>query len=106
MRDRKWYAGIGSLIKQLQESPGENPVYLLPYREENCSNKRIYAHIQKGPLARFKNAAVYRGPILLRFGDPIPLAGIGTPESTVYQLVDLLKDYYDGLFKEPSLMPS
>ena len=102
MRDRKWYAGIGSLIKQLQESPGENPVYLLPYREENCSNKRIYAHIQTGPLARFKNAVVYRGPILMRFGDPISLAKIGNPESTVHQLVDLLKEHYESLFPEPS----
>lgn len=100
-KDRKWYAGIGTLMKQLQESPGERSVYLLPYREENCSNKRIYAHIQKGPLARFKNAVVYRGPIRMRFGDPIPLADIGNPESTVHQLVDMLKEHYEGLFSEP-----
>lgn len=103
MRDRKWYSGIGSLVKQLLESQGENPVYLLPYREENCSNKRIYAHIQKGPLARFKNAVVYRGPIRIRFGDPIPIDEIGTPDTTVHQWVELLKHTYEGLFQEPAM---
>jgi len=102
-RDRKWYAGIGSLVKQLQQSPGEQTAYLLPFREENCSNKRIYAHIQKGPIARFKNAVVYRGPICIRFGEPIPIAKIGTPESTVLQLVELLKAHYESLFLEPAL---
>ena len=102
-KDRKWYAGIGSLVKQLQESPGDQTVYLLPFREENCSNKRIYAHIQKGPLARFKNAVVYRGPIRIRFAEPIRISDVGTPESTVQQIVDLLKTCYEGLFLEPAI---
>ena len=102
--DRKWYAGIGSLVKQLQQSPGERTIYLLPFREENSSNKRIYAHIQKGPLARFKNAVVYRGPIRIRFGEPIPIVEIGTPESTVQQLVEQLKTYYESLFPEPAIV--
>ncbi|MFC2079721.1 hypothetical protein ACFLSZ_07045 [Candidatus Bipolaricaulota bacterium] len=102
-KDRKWYAGIGSLVKQLQQSPGESTIYLLPFREENCSNKRIYAHIQNGPISRFKNAVVYRGPIRIRFAEPIPIAEVGTPESTVQQIVELLKSYYEGLFLEPSI---
>jgi len=102
-KDRKWYAGIGSLVKQLQQSPGERTVYLLPFREENCSNKRIYAHIQNGPVSRFKNAVLYRGPISIRFADPIPICDIGDPESTAQQVVDLLKSYYESLFLEPAI---
>jgi len=102
-KDRKWYAGIGSLVQQLQQAPGDRPIYLLPFHEENCSNKRIYAHIQNGPISRLKNAVVYRGPIRIRFVEPIRVSDIGTPESTVQQIVDLLKTYYDGLFLEPAI---
>jgi len=100
-KDRKWYAGIGSLVKQLQKAPGDRPVYLLPFREENCSNKRIYAHIQNGPVSRFKNAVVYRGPIRIRFAAPILIEDVGKPDFTVQQIVDLLKAYYESLFLEP-----
>jgi len=79
-RDRKWYAGIGALVKQLQASPGQPMAYLLPFREENCSNKRIYTEIQRGPVSRIKRTFVYRRPIRIRFGDPIPVAQIGHPE--------------------------
>lgn len=102
-KDRKWYAGIGSLVKQLQQSPGVSTIYLLPFREENCSNKRVYAHIQSGPISRFKNAAFYRDPICIRFAEPIPIAEVGTLESTEQQVVDLLKSYYEDLFLEPSI---
>jgi len=102
-KDRKWYAGIGSLVKQLQQFPGERTVYLLPFREENCSNKRIYAYIQNGPLSRFKNAFMYRGPIRIRFAEPIPISDIGQPEFTAQQVVELLKSYYESLFLEPAI---
>ena len=103
-KDRKWYAGIGSLVKQLQQSPGEHRIYLLPFHEENCSNKRIYAHIQNGPISRLKNAAFYRGPIRIRFAEPIPITEVGTPDSTVQQIVELLKVYYESLFLEPAIV--
>lgn len=102
-KDRKWYAGIGSLVKQLQESPGDRPIYLLPFREENCSNKRIYAHIQNGPISRIKNAVVYRGPIRIRFAEPIRIEDVGKPDLTVQQIVDLLKAYYESLFLEQAM---
>ena len=102
-KDRKWYAGIGSLVRQLQQSPGDHPIYLLPFHEENCSNKRIYAHIQNGLISRFKNAAVYRGPIRIRFAEPILISQVGKPDFTVQQIVDLLKTYYESLFLEPAI---
>jgi hypothetical protein len=78
-------------------------LYLLPFREENCSNKRIYAYIQRGPISRIKNATVYRGPIRIRFGRPIPVAEVGTSDLTVQQIVDILKAYYERLFLEPAI---
>ena len=104
-KDRRWYAGIGSLVKQLQQSPEERTIYLLPFHEENCSNKRMYAHIQNGPVSRFKNAVLYRGPIRIRFAEPIPIFDIGDPESTAQQVVELLKSYYESLFLEPVIAP-
>jgi hypothetical protein len=101
-KDRKWYAGIGSLVKQLQESPEERPIYLLPFREDNCSNKRIYAFVQRGPVSRIKNIVAYRGPIRIRFAEPIPVREIGTPEFTAQQIVELLKATYESLFREPA----
>ncbi len=104
-KDRKWFAGIGSLVKQLQDSPGETPVYLLPFHEENCSNKRIYAHVQDGPVSRLKAALFYRGPIRIRFAEPILISDIGRPEYSIQQIVDVLKAYYESLFLEPALGP-
>ncbi|MBU1049244.1 hypothetical protein KKG90_04385 [Candidatus Bipolaricaulota bacterium] len=100
-KDRKWYAGIGSLVKQLHQSPGNKPAYLLPFREENCSNKRIYAYLQKGPVARFKNAVIYRGPVCIRFGEPIAISEIGAADAKVQPLVDELKQQYECLFAKP-----
>jgi len=106
LKDRRWFTGIGSLVKQLQRLSEEQIAFLLPFREENSSNKRIYAHVQNGPIARFKRAVVYHGPIRIRFGDPIPVTEFGTPESTIHQLADQLKAYYEGLFLDPGSVPT
>jgi hypothetical protein len=101
--DRRWYSGIGSLIKLLQESPSSRTIYVLPFREENSSNKRIYAQIRKGPISRFKRAFVYRDPIRIRFGVPIPISELGSPEDSVHKIVTTLKTTYEGLFLNQSL---
>jgi hypothetical protein len=100
-RDRKWYAGIGALIKELQRSHGERAVYLVPFREENCSNKRIYAYLQRGLIARIKKVTVHKGPIRLRFATPIPVAKIETSDRTDQQIADSLKARYERLFRAP-----
>jgi len=80
--------------------------YLLPFREENCSNKRIYTEIQRGPVSRIKRTFVYRRPIRIRFGDPIPVAQIGHPGSSVNQIVETLKKTYESLFPSPFMGPA
>jgi len=102
-RDRRWYPGIGSLIKQLQDAPSDRPAYLIPVREENCTNQQVYAHLMTSPLARLKASAFSRQPVRIRFADPIPLADVATASSTVEQIVSLLRARYDAIFSKPEL---
>ena len=103
-RDRYWYPGIGSLVKRLQESPDGREVYLVPVREENCTNKRIYAHLMGGPVVRLKRSVLYRSPVRITFGDPIPLSGVASPASSVEQIVKILRAHYESLFARPALV--
>ena len=103
-QDRRWYPGIGSLIKDLQQAPGDREVYLVPIREENCTNKRVYAHLMDGRVARLKESVLYRGPVRITIADPIPLSEIASPSSTVEQIVELLRAYYNSLSAEPVLV--
>lgn len=100
-RDRCWYPGIGSLVKNLQRAPADREVYLVPIREENCTNKRVYAHLMTGPTARLKESTLYRGPVRIRIADPIPLRSIAAPSSTVEQIVAHLRARYEALFAKP-----
>ena len=100
-RDRRWYTGIGSLVKDLQQAPSDREVYLVPIREENCTNKRVYAHLMDGPVARLKKSVLYRGPVRISIADPIPLSGLASPSSTVEQIVELLRASYNSLPVEP-----
>jgi hypothetical protein len=103
-QDRHWYPGIGSLVKDLQRIPGDREIYLVPIREENCTTKRVYAHLMDGPLARLKESFLYRGPVRITIAEPIPLSGIASPSSTAEQIVELLRAHYNALFAEPALV--
>lgn len=100
-QDRRWYPGIGSLVKSLRQAPGDREVYLVPIREENCTNKRVYARLMDGPMARLKEAVFYRGPVRFSIADPVPLSGLASPSSTVEQIVEVLRAHYDALYAEP-----
>jgi hypothetical protein len=100
-QDRRWYLGIGSLVKSLQEVPGDREIYLVPIREENCTNKRVYAHLMDGPIARLKESVLYRGPVRITIAEPIPLSRLASPSSTTEQIVEILRAYYDALFAKP-----
>ena len=100
-RDRRWYPGIGSLVKSLQQAPGGREIYLVPIREENCTNKRVYARLMDGPTARLKESVFYRGPVRFSIADPVPLSGLASSSSTVEQIVEILRAHYDALYAEP-----
>jgi len=100
-QDRRWYPGIGSLVKSLQQAPSDREIYLVPIREENCTNKRVYAHLMDGPIARLKESVLYRGPVRIAIAEPIPLSRLASPSSTAEQIVEILRAHYDALFAKP-----
>ena len=101
-QDRRWYPGIGSLVKRLRQTPGDREVYLVPIREENCTNKRVYASLMDGPMARLKESILYRGPVRVTIADPVRLSDIAPASSTVEQIVEILRAHYDALFAKPA----
>ena len=103
-QDRRWYPGIGSLVKNLQQAPGDREVYLVPIREENCTNKRVYAQLMRGPVARLKWSVLYRGPVRITIADPIPVSQIASPSSSVEQIVEILRANYESLFVKPAIV--
>lgn len=103
-QDRRWYPGIGSLVKRLQEFPGDREVYLVPIREENCTNQRVYAELMNGPVARLKWSVLSRRPVRITIAEPIPLGKIALPSSSVEQIVEALRARYDSLFAEPAIV--
>jgi len=98
-RDRYWFPGIGILARSLMEQPGSEPVYIVPVREENCSNKRIYAALLRGPLARAKRRFLYSRPVLLTFAAPTPLIDVVGGASTVDDAVVALRGHYERAFR-------
>jgi len=100
-KERRWYPGLGSLVKRLHEVPGERPAYLIPIHETNCTNHRIHAQLMRGPIARLKRAVVYRGPARIRFGEPIAVRDVASSTSTAEQIVAWLRIRYETMFAEP-----
>jgi hypothetical protein len=101
-RDRHWYPGIGILVKALANCPASKPVYMIPVRETNCTNKRVYAHLLRGPIARAKCSVLYRRPIHIVFSDPVPLSDVAPSKASVGQVVDRLRAYYEALASVPT----
>jgi hypothetical protein len=100
-RDRRWYPGIGVLVKALSEHPAPEPVYMVPVTEENCTNKRIYTRLMHGPMSRVKRSVLYRRPIRITFSDPVPLTDVASPKASVRQVVEWLRTYYEALATAP-----
>jgi len=97
-RDRYWFPGIGSLVKQLQERPGDGDAYLIAVHEEKCTNRSIYAWLLHKPAAD-------RLRVRIVFADPIPVHAVAPPASTVEQIAELLRVQYESLFAKAALSP-
>jgi hypothetical protein len=97
-RDRAWFPGIGILARELLEGSGAQPVHVVPTQEENSSNHRIYASLQRGPLARIKNHVYSRRPIRLTFAEPALLEVVVGSAATVPAIVAALRAHYESCF--------
>jgi len=104
-RDRYWYPGIGSLVKVLREGSVSKEAFLIPVREENSTNQRIYAQLLRRPIDRPTSPADDRGPVRILFADPIPVREIAVAASSVEQIAELLRSQYEALFAATALAP-
>lgn len=96
--DRRWYPGLGRIVRGLALSPAQRPVYLVPYREEGTSDRLVRRLLE----ARARGAP-YRGGTgaprpRIRFGRPVPLTEVATGEEPVEDLVEGLRRAYGELF--------
>ena len=97
-RDRAWFSGIGILATDLIENPGAEPVYVVPTREENCCNRRIYATLMRGPVALARRGLMSHRPVRIRFAHPVPLLDVVGESPTIAGAVSALRRHYETAF--------
>jgi len=100
--NRRWYPGIGTLVKELVKGSTEDPIYLVPIREYNGSNHRVYASLAKTKSARVRRRILYRRPVRIEFADPIRLDRLPIDPSSSHRIAAWLKEHYDRLFPLPT----
>jgi len=98
--DRTWYPGIGVIATRLTENPGRDDIWVAPIREENCSNKRVYTILLRGPFARLRRRRHARRPVRILIAPPAPLREIVGEGPTVETAVRNLRAHYRLTFPE------
>ncbi|RLE34633.1 hypothetical protein DRJ24_03635 [Candidatus Acetothermia bacterium] len=99
--NRRWYPGIGTLVKELVKSSADRPIYLVPIREYNSTNHRVYASVSSSRAARIRRRILYRRPVRIEFAEPIRLDRLPIDPSSAHRIASWLKRHYDGLFPLP-----
>jgi len=100
--ERRWYPGIGTLVKGLAEESAKQPVYLVPIREYNSSNHRVYTSLAGSKTARARRRLLYRRPIRIEFAEPIRLDRLPLDPLSAHKIAAWLKRHYDGIFPLPT----
>jgi len=98
--DRRWFGGIGIIARDVLENPGAKDVWVVPIREENSSNHRIYASMMSGPLARMRHRRFERQPIVFRFAEPARLKDVVSPSQSTRQIVESLRRHFEAAFSQ------
>jgi hypothetical protein len=99
-RDRKWFPGIGIIARRLVEEPGREPAWVVPVREENSSNQRLYAMLMHGILARARRRRFDRLPVRFLLAAPTPLVDVVGTVPTVEGAVAALRSHCRRAFPE------
>jgi len=100
--NRCWYPGIGTLVKDLTKASPDGPIYLVPIREYNSSNHRVYASLAHTKAAQMRRRFLYRRPVRIEFADPIRLDGLPIDPDSSHRIAAWLKEHYDRLFPLPT----
>ena len=98
---KRWYPGIGRIVRGLADGSGERPVLLVAYNEEGTSDRlvrRLLENAQRG--SGRPEVAPDRVP-RVRFSEPMPLSAFSPNEGTVEDLVERLRRRYEGTFAHP-----
>lgn len=96
----RWFSGIGFLIRGLLDADPESRAVLVPFQEQNSSNRLTYSIVShRWPVAA--RMARRRGPIRLVFEKPIAVASV-LADPSAHDLTRLLEGRYDRLFKDDS----
>jgi hypothetical protein len=96
-----WYPGIGVVANALAQDPDAPEVFLLPMREEESSNRHVYASFKR--LRDPRKSAIMQGlsAIRLQFGEPVRLTDLVHADETPAQTAARLHAHYDTLFPAP-----
>lgn len=99
-KDRTWYSGIGIIARRLLEDPGQTPTWVVPTREENSSNQRIYATLMTGLVARLRRRRFERHPVRILIASPTRLSDVIDQTGTVEDAVASLRRHYERTFPQ------
>jgi len=98
LRPRPWLPGIGRIVRSLEDAPGPEGYWLVPFREEHTSDARTRATLGRGPLARLKRRLVYRYPVTIRYGPPVPRSALAPFPAEAEAIARLLQNQYRTVF--------
>ncbi|HEU68177.1 MAG TPA: hypothetical protein ENN53_03025 [Candidatus Acetothermia bacterium] len=95
---KRWYPGIGRIVRGLANEPGDRPALLVAYHEEGTSDRLVRQLLERAKRGYgCPEVAPDRVP-RIGFSEPIPLSAFSPDEGTVEDLVARLRRRYGETF--------
>lgn len=98
---RRWYPGIGRIVRDLGQQPGERPVFLVGYHEEGTSDRLVRRLLEGVERRSRRRRRTQDRPPQIRFGEPMLLSELSPNEGTLDDLVERLRLGYEQTFLVP-----
>ncbi|MBC7170493.1 hypothetical protein H5T54_06170 [Candidatus Bipolaricaulota bacterium] len=95
---RRWYPGIGRIVRGLADGPGERPVLLVAYNEEGTSDRLVRRLLENAQRDSGRSEVAPDRVPRIRFSEPMPLSAFSPNEGTVDDLVTRLRLGYEAFF--------
>lgn len=97
-RSKAWHTGLGIIAQRILEQPAERAPLAVMYWEQNTSNRRVFARIGPGPIARTKRHVLYRRPVSISFSEPTALSELTGSSSDPQHITQRLRAQYCARF--------